>query len=68
MNPSEIPNMPDWLRGSEMGELIFAHDWAESGLGPIASMAAKSSACSQHYPSAALGGITAMGPEADTDL
>ncbi|MEO6563455.1 MAG: hypothetical protein ABIN99_10510 [Nitrosospira sp.] len=37
MNPSEIPNMPDWLRGSEMGELIYAHDWTESGLAPIAA-------------------------------
>ena len=37
MNPSEIPNMPDWLRGSEMGELINAHDWTESGLAPIAA-------------------------------
>lgn len=27
--------MPGWLRGSEMGELIFIHDWTESGLGPI---------------------------------
>ena len=32
MNQSEMPN---WLRGSEMGELICAHDWTESGLGPI---------------------------------
>ncbi|MEO7560632.1 MAG: hybrid sensor histidine kinase/response regulator, partial [Nitrosospira sp.] len=32
MNQSE---MPSWLRGSEMGELIYAHDWTESGLGPI---------------------------------
>ena len=35
MNQSEIPGIPDWLRGSEMGELICAHDWTESGLGPI---------------------------------
>lgn len=27
--------MPHWLRGSEMGELIFIHDWTASGLGPI---------------------------------
>ncbi len=27
--------MPAWLRGSEMGELIFIHDWTSSGLGPI---------------------------------
>ena len=32
IDQSEIPH---WLRGSEMGELIFIHDWAESGLGPI---------------------------------
>lgn len=32
MNQSEIPA---WLRGSEMGELIYRHDWAGSGLGPI---------------------------------
>ena len=30
------PEMPGWLRGSEMGERIFAHDWSES-LGPIES-------------------------------
>jgi PAS domain S-box-containing protein len=35
MKPSEIPDMPLWLRGSEMGELIYARDWDESGLGPI---------------------------------
>ena len=35
MNQSEIPGMPDWLRGSKMGELIFENDWSESGLGPI---------------------------------
>ncbi|ARO87798.1 hybrid sensor histidine kinase/response regulator [Nitrosospira lacus] len=29
------PEIPDWLRGSEMGELIHAHDWTESGLGLI---------------------------------
>ena len=32
MNQSEIPA---WLRGSEMGEFIYVHDWTESGLGPI---------------------------------
>ncbi|WP_090370934.1 PAS domain S-box protein [Nitrosospira sp. Nl5] len=32
MNQSEIPA---WLRGSEMGELIYVHDWTESGLGPV---------------------------------
>ena len=32
MSPPEIPA---WLRGSEMGVQIFAHDWTESGLGPI---------------------------------
>ncbi|SFH28892.1 PAS domain S-box-containing protein [Nitrosospira sp. Nsp14] len=32
-----LPEIPGWLRGSEMGEQIFAHDWAESGLGPIES-------------------------------
>ncbi|MBA4141985.1 MAG: PAS domain-containing protein [Nitrosospira sp.] len=30
------PEMPGWLPDSEMGELIFARDWTESGLGPIA--------------------------------
>jgi PAS domain S-box-containing protein len=30
------PDLPGWLRGSEMGERIFAHDWSES-LGPIES-------------------------------
>ena len=30
-----LPDIPGWLRGSEMGEQIFAHDWGESGLGPI---------------------------------
>jgi PAS domain S-box-containing protein len=29
--------MPGWLRGSEMGELIYDHDWAESDLGPIST-------------------------------
>lgn len=29
------PEIPGWLRGSEMGEIIYAHDWTESGLGPI---------------------------------
>lgn len=29
------PEIPDWLRGSEMGEIIHSHDWTESGLGPI---------------------------------
>ena len=32
IDQSEIPH---WLRGSEMGELIFIHDWTASGLGPI---------------------------------
>ncbi len=27
--------MPAWLRGNEMGELIFIHDWTASGLGSI---------------------------------
>ncbi|HEX8874336.1 MAG TPA: PAS domain S-box protein, partial [Nitrosospira sp.] len=27
--------MPGWLRGSEMGEMIFIHDWKESGLDPV---------------------------------
>src|SRR5687768_581700 len=27
--------MPGWLQGSEMGRLIFAHDWGASGLPPI---------------------------------
>ena len=39
MNQPEIPNVPDWLRGSEMGEFIYAHDWTESGLGPIQTWA-----------------------------
>lgn len=30
------PDLPGWLRGSEMGERMFAHDWSES-LGPIES-------------------------------
>ena len=30
-----LPEIPAWLRGSEMGLQIFAHDWTESGLGPI---------------------------------
>jgi PAS domain S-box-containing protein len=30
-----LPDIPSWLRSSEMGEQIFAHDWTESGLGPI---------------------------------
>ncbi len=34
MNRAE---MPGWLRGSEMGELIFDHDWTESGVGPIST-------------------------------
>src|SRR5690242_11354859 len=34
VDPSE---MPHWLRGSEMGELIFIHDWTASALGPIQS-------------------------------
>ncbi len=34
MNQAE---MPGWLRGSEMGELIFGHDWAESDFGPIST-------------------------------
>jgi PAS domain S-box-containing protein len=34
MNRAE---MPGWLRGSEMGELILDHDWTESGLGPIST-------------------------------
>ncbi|SFN74698.1 hybrid sensor histidine kinase/response regulator [Nitrosospira briensis] len=32
-----LVEMPGWLRGSEMGELIFDHDWTESGLGPIST-------------------------------
>ncbi|MEO8767950.1 MAG: PAS domain-containing protein [Nitrosospira sp.] len=39
MNQPEIPIVPDWLRGSEMGEFIYAHDWTESGLGPIQTWA-----------------------------
>ncbi|PTR16206.1 PAS domain S-box-containing protein [Nitrosospira sp. Nsp2] len=31
------PEMPGWLRGSEMGEQIYAHDWTQSGLGPLES-------------------------------
>jgi hypothetical protein len=27
--------VPSWLGGSEMGELIFIHDWTGSGLGPV---------------------------------
>jgi PAS domain S-box-containing protein len=34
MSQAEVPA---WLRGSDMGELIAGHDWAESGLGPIST-------------------------------
>ncbi len=27
--------MPGWLQDTEMGRMIFAHDWIESGLGPV---------------------------------
>jgi PAS domain S-box-containing protein len=27
--------LPNWLQGSEMGEMIFAHDWTDSSLGPL---------------------------------
>ncbi|PTQ81538.1 hypothetical protein C8R21_10989 [Nitrosospira multiformis] len=40
MNERETTNsaeLPEWLRGSEMGELIFAYDWIDSGLGPISA-------------------------------
>src|SRR5687768_882607 len=29
--------MPGWLCGSEMGELILDHDWTESGLGTVSA-------------------------------
>ena len=29
--------LPYWLLGSEMGEVIFAHDWTDSGLGPLST-------------------------------
>ncbi|PTR17225.1 PAS domain S-box-containing protein [Nitrosospira sp. Nsp2] len=29
--------LPYWLQGSEMGEVIFAHDWTNSGLGPLST-------------------------------
>ncbi|WP_254772674.1 PAS domain-containing hybrid sensor histidine kinase/response regulator [Nitrosospira multiformis] len=29
--------MPGWLQGSEVGEMIFTHDWTDSGLGPISA-------------------------------
>ena len=29
--------LPHWLQGTEMGEVIFAHDWADSGLGPLST-------------------------------
>ena len=29
--------LPYWLQGSEMGEVIFAHDWSGSGLGPLST-------------------------------
>lgn len=31
------PETPGWLRGSEMGEQIYAYDWTQSGLGPLES-------------------------------
>ena len=34
VNQSKLPN---WLQGSEMGEVIFAHDWSGSGLGPLST-------------------------------
>ena len=34
MSQAEVPA---WLRGSDMGELIAGHDWTGSGLGPISS-------------------------------
>ena len=40
MNEQETTSsaeLPGWLRGSEMGELIFAHDWVDSGLGSISA-------------------------------
>ncbi|HEU4854481.1 MAG TPA: PAS domain S-box protein [Nitrosospira sp.] len=40
MNERKTTNsaeLPGWLRGSEMGELIFAYDWIDSGLGPISA-------------------------------
>ncbi|MCC2682975.1 MAG: sensor hybrid histidine kinase [Nitrosospira multiformis] len=27
--------LPNWLQGSEMGEMISTHDWTDSGLGPV---------------------------------
>lgn len=27
--------LPGWLQGSEMGGMIFAYDWTDSGLGPV---------------------------------
>lgn len=27
--------LPYWLQGSEMGQVIFDHDWTDSGLGPL---------------------------------
>ncbi|ABB74793.1 PAS/PAC sensor hybrid histidine kinase [Nitrosospira multiformis ATCC 25196] len=29
--------LPGWLQGSEMGALIFTHDWIDSSLGPISA-------------------------------
>lgn len=37
MSQSKSPAMPDWLRDSEMGRLIYAHDWIKSGLEPISA-------------------------------
>lgn len=40
MNEQETTSsaeLPRWLQGSEMGELIFAHDWIDSGLGSIST-------------------------------
>ncbi|HET7061559.1 MAG TPA: PAS domain S-box protein [Nitrosospira sp.] len=31
---TERSSVPGWLGGTEMGELIFTHDWTDSGLGP----------------------------------
>ncbi|HKX54406.1 MAG TPA: PAS domain-containing protein, partial [Nitrosospira sp.] len=36
-NRSLTAEIPGWLLGSEMGELIFTHDWTDSGLGPIST-------------------------------
>jgi hypothetical protein len=39
----------DFIPNTEMGNLIRANDWSKSPVGPIDSMAAKSSHYIEHY-------------------